>query len=72
MEVRQEFTSYRLNDLGLDKLRTLRDLFTDTLNQVEDLCGVDGREMALVRTKMEEASFFANKAMAKRAENQQA
>jgi hypothetical protein len=59
-----------LNAEGLVKANAIASAFENLLNSVEDLCGTGGREMALVRTKLEEASFFAKKAMAIRPENQ--
>jgi hypothetical protein len=42
------------------------------LNNLEAITGAGGREMAIVRTKLEEAAFFAKRAMATQAENQEA
>lgn len=42
------------------------------LNDLEEHCGKDGgREMAVVRTKLQEAAFFAKRAIAMRPENQE-
>lgn len=67
---RNEFKVHILNDNGIDKARRLAEDFSTLLNSVEHLCGAEGREMAIVRTKLEEASFFAKKAMASLPENQ--
>jgi hypothetical protein len=67
---RSEFAVHLLNDKGKDGARRLADLFTTVLDEIEGLVGVDGREIAIVRTKLEEASFFAKKALAMHAENQ--
>ena len=47
-------------------------IFEATLVALEQpgLCGAGGREMAIVRTKLEEACFFAKRAMAQRPESQ--
>jgi hypothetical protein len=68
--IRSEFAVHILNGPGIAKARELAYLFTAFLNDLESVCGVDGREMSIVRTKLEEASFFAKKAMASRPENQ--
>jgi hypothetical protein len=68
---RAEFAVHMLNETGKSRARTLADLFSDLLDNVEFLVGSQGREIAIVRTKLEEASFFAKKAMASRPENQQ-
>jgi hypothetical protein len=60
-----------LNDVGKEKAIYIANAFVSLLNTLESVCGTDGREMALVRTKLEEGCFFAKKAMAKRPENQQ-
>jgi hypothetical protein len=70
-KARTEFRVHMLNEQGKAKATAIATVFTQALNQVEDIIGTEGREVALVRTKMEEASFFAKKAMASRPENQQ-
>lgn len=59
-----EFETYKTNDLGLETIASIRKHFDGLL---EDLvhCIPVGRELSLVRTKLEEASFFAVKAIAK-------
>jgi hypothetical protein len=67
---RPEFAVHILNEQGKKKAEAVGQVFTAALNAIETLCGDDGREMAVVRTKMEESCFFAKKAMAKRTDNQ--
>lgn len=67
---RPEFQVHILNPVGITKAIDLADYFNRFLDQVEELAGAGGREMAIVRTKLEEACFFAKKALANRAENQ--
>ena len=67
---RPEFQVHILNEQGIKRAQSLATQFTRFLNTIEGLSGTDGREMAIVRTKLEEASFFAKKALASRAENQ--
>ena len=65
------FEVHRLNEQGMRKARDIAEAFQQTLDEVEILVGKDGREMALVRTKMQEACFFAKRAMAMQPENQE-
>lgn len=60
-----------LNEDGKKKAAMIADAFSVCLDNVESVVGAQGREMALVRTKMEEASFFAKKGMAVQPGNQQ-
>lgn len=69
--MRAEFAVHMLNDDGKMKAGGIAEAFTTLLNTLEEWAGTTGREMAIVRTKLEEASFFAKKAMAVRPENQQ-
>lgn len=69
--IRDEFKVHMLNDEGKVKANEIAIVLTTALDELERLCGSNGREIAIVRTKMEEASFFAKKAMAKLPENQQ-
>lgn len=68
--IRQEFQVHMLNQVGMQKARDIASSFSVLLNDLEELCGKDGREMALVRTGLQEASFFAKRAMAMNPENQ--
>lgn len=71
MKVRNEFTVHMLNDQGKKKAVAIAEEFSAALTLLEALCGKDGREMAIVRTKMQEAAFYAKRAMAMNPENQQ-
>lgn len=70
---RAEFAVHLLNDLGKDHAGLIAEAFTTLLNEVEYLVypATMGREMSIVRTKLEEASFFAKKALAVQPEYQQ-
>lgn len=57
------FEVHLLNQVGKGKAGKIADAFDDCLQKLEQYCP-DGREMAIVRTKLEEACFFAKKAMA--------
>lgn len=68
------FSVHLLNELGLKKAAVIADAFNGLLWQLQSggtnaLCP-EGREFAIVKTKLEEACFFAKKAMANVAENQ--
>lgn len=72
------FEVHRLNHVGMVKAQAIAQAFDDLLNHVKSLSGEDhppiphSREFNVVRTKLEEAAFFAKKAMAKKPENQEA
>lgn len=67
-----EFTVHKLNDSGLKKAEQVAHVFDDALDALIELWGADAdpRLRSIVRTKLEEASFFAKKAVATAAENQ--
>ena len=67
----EAFRVHMLNDTGKEKARKIAESFDRLLSEVEDVCSPSGREIAIVRTKLEEACFFAKKAMANRPQNQQ-
>lgn len=69
MQIRQEFSVHTLNDRGMSKANELAGVFTSALNAIESL-GVGGRELAIVKTKLEEAAFFAKRGIAVVPENQ--
>jgi hypothetical protein len=68
--IREEFEVHWLNEGGKVKANNLAIIFSDCLTKLEKECGAEGREMALVKTKLQEASFFAKRAMAVKVENQ--
>lgn len=69
-QVRREFEVHILNEDGIRKSRHIAETLNYALSEIEYAAGADGREMAIARTKLEEACFFAKKAMAGRVENQ--
>jgi len=71
-QIREEFAVHLLNDQGKDKALRIAEIFSSALNQLEEICGKQGREMAIVRTHLQDAGFYAKRAMAIRPENQQA
>lgn len=63
------FEVHLLNDQGIAAAREMAQRFSDIL----EWCGAvgqPGRELAVATTKLEEACFFAKKAMAQKPENQ--
>lgn len=70
--MRKEFAVHMLNQEGKDKARKLALVFEVALAEVEDVTGTanNGRELALCRTHMELAGFYAKKAMALNPVNQ--
>ena len=68
--IREEFRVRVITDEGIERSHEIANIFSDFLDELEELCGATGREMAIVKTKLEEASFFAKKAMCSRVENQ--
>jgi hypothetical protein len=53
------FRVYRLNSAGLAKAEEIATVFDEALAKLEAICGSDGREMAIVRTHLQTACFFA-------------
>jgi hypothetical protein len=64
----KEFAVHMLNDAGKAKAKAIALTFDRCLDDLLHLCP-PGRELAIVRTKLEEAAFFAKKAMANSLEN---
>lgn len=58
-----QFAVHILNEEGKRKAQEIAHSFDDLLTRLEAICP-EGRHLALVRTKLEEACFFAKKAMA--------
>jgi hypothetical protein len=68
--VNKEFTFHKLNDTGIHLACKIAQAFDDCMNSLTTLCPVGTREFSIVKTKLEEACFFAKKAMANCIENQ--
>lgn len=64
-----EFQTHLLNDEGIKKAVHIGNVF-DALLQDLKLAIPEGRYLSIVSTKLEEACFFAKKAMAVQPENQ--
>jgi hypothetical protein len=59
-----EFAVHILNEDGIRKAKEIANVFDGTLNAIKDLIGIECREFSIAKTKLEEACFFAKKAMA--------
>ena len=70
--MRDEFFVHMLNDAGKSKAAAIAEAFSACFDAVEKIAGVKdtGRELAIVRTKLQEAVFFAKRAVAIQKENQ--
>lgn len=68
---RNEFGVHILNEEGIAKAKDMAWKFSELLYWLEQpgMC-VEGRELSIVKTKLEEACFFAKKAMATNLTNQ--
>jgi len=60
----KEFQVHMLNPQGKAKADMLARAFDDLLSSIIAINPCTSREMSICRTKLEEASFFAKKAMA--------
>lgn len=65
-----EFEVHMLNEDGISKARDLAASFDTLLEEVLLINPSPSREMSIVRTHLEIASFFAKRAMANQPENQ--
>lgn len=64
------FEVHKLNQRGLEKAQAIAEAFETCLKTLESICLENDqttgghREMAITRTKLQEACFFAKRAMA--------
>lgn len=63
------FEVHKLNENGLKLAAGIAEIFNNAKDQLSTYCP-DGREWSIVKTKLEEACFFAKKAMANDPKNQ--
>lgn len=71
IEILPEFRVHRLNEQGMARATELAEQFSKLLSYIEGVSEA-GRELSIVKTKLEEACFFAKKAIASRTTNQAA
>lgn len=65
------FKFHKLNEQGQSRAAAIAHIFECTLNELSAYMGAASREVSIVKTKLEEACFFAKKAMAMQPENQE-
>lgn len=70
MNIRPEFKVHMVSTLGRGKCESVAEGFSILLDGLEGL-GITGRDLALVKTKLEEAAFFAKRGVASLPENQE-
>ncbi len=63
------FTHTKLNQVGADKVKRIETGFELLFTELGTVCPA-GRELALVKTKMQEASYWAKKAVCEDPANQ--
>lgn len=68
--IRPEFKVHMLNENGKHKATEIALRFSTLLEAIE-ASGVTGRELALVKTKLEVASYYAKRGVASLPENQE-
>lgn len=68
--MRPEFKVHMLNESGKKKASAIAEGFSILLDGLEAQ-GLTGRDLALVKTKLEEACFVAKRGMASLIENQE-
>jgi chloramphenicol 3-O-phosphotransferase len=67
----KEFKVHMLNGSGRSKAHAIALAFDDLLEDLKMYCQENTREFSIVKTKLEEACFFAKKSMAEVPENQE-
>jgi hypothetical protein len=72
IERNEQFEVNLLNEDGINKANQIRDSFDVLLNSLSSILGSykGEREFSIVKTKLEEACFFAKKSMAINLSNQ--
>ncbi len=67
MTIRDEFKSHLLNQQGIDKSIAIAEKYSDLLNDLDALvrsCPANAREASLMRTTLQDSSFWARRALA--------
>ncbi len=62
--MRREFQVNKLSDIGMANVKDLANYFNDLLDYIESIVKTNNRELVICREKLEEACFYAKKAMA--------
>jgi hypothetical protein len=68
--MRQEFAVHILNETGIDNATKLGEAFSTLLDTIDQIIPDKSREKSLVATKLEEASYYAKRAIAQLPVNQ--
>ena len=63
------FEFHKLNDIGIERAKRIQSAFEQVVADLEEVVPA-GRELSIVKTKLEEACFFAKRGMAIQKENQ--
>lgn len=63
MSIDPLFSFTQLNDEGKEKAIDIAVIFTDLLRSLEEVLPGNSREISIIKTKLEEASFYAKKAL---------
>lgn len=69
-ESNKEFEIYKLSDIGNIMAIEIQGKFNILMNELSLICQ-QGREFSIVKTKLEEAFFFARKSMAMYIDNRE-
>lgn len=64
-----EFSTQQLNEKGIERVKAVKEKFNELLEYLKNDT-LPGRGLSVVRTKLEEACFFAVKEVANQNENQ--
>ena len=63
MSINPLFSTTPLSTEGMEKYVAISEAFTKLVSELEELLPGNSREVSIVRTKLEEASFYAKKAL---------
>lgn len=55
------FKVYMMNNQGIETITYVGELFDHLLIQLEYFCDKEGRDFSIVKTKLEEACFYAKR-----------
>lgn len=69
MPINSLFEVHKLNEDGMHRAIVIAERFDTLLHDLSLICP-DSREFSICKTKLEEAAFFAKKAMSSKSENQ--
>ena len=70
MEIHELFEVHMLNDRGKRRAVEIAEIFSTLLYSLEVIVSANSRNMSIVKTKLQEAAFYAKRQMAEQKENQ--